>query len=93
MMVSGALIFRAVGGVSSPAPPPSAGNSRPRVKAAEEDQRPQPKTTAAEEEDYAIWDPAPYIGGGGYGAPIPHAKDACTSRAQPARFNNIFNST
>lgn len=76
-----ALIFTAVGGVPSLAPSPPAGNSRFRPEAAEEDQRlPKTATTAAEvEQDYAVWNPSPYFGGGGYGAPIPHAKDACTS--------------
>ncbi|KZV18857.1 hypothetical protein F511_08663 [Dorcoceras hygrometricum] len=25
------------------------------------------------EEDYGIWNPSPYFGGGDYGGPIPHA--------------------
>ncbi|KAL1533330.1 hypothetical protein AAHA92_33227 [Salvia divinorum] len=72
-----------MGGSSSPAPPPS---TSVRQKVVAEDQPPWPKAVTARpvmkieddnDKDYAIWNPAPYIGDGGYGAPIPHAKDAC----------------
>ncbi|KAH6813458.1 hypothetical protein C2S51_022476 [Perilla frutescens var. frutescens] len=48
---------------------------------------------AAEEkevEDYTILNPAPYVGGAGYGAPIPHAKEACSCPRLPCSYN--FNS-
>lgn len=77
------LMFGAVAeGSSSPAPPPST-NVRQKVVA--KDQQPWPKAAAQplnemeddedEDKDYAIWNPAPYFAGAGYGAPIPHPKD------------------
>lgn len=85
VIVLSALIFTAVRGVPSPTPPPSVGNPCLQQETADEDQRQLPTTTTAavaEEQDYAEWNPSPYFGGGGYGAPIPHAKEACTSPPQ-----------
>lgn len=81
------LIFAAVaGGSSSPAHPPS---TNVRQKVAVDPRPPWPNAVAAQpvmkveeeeddEKDYAIWNPAPYFGDGGYGAPIPHPEDACS---------------
>ncbi|KAL3640943.1 hypothetical protein CASFOL_015911 [Castilleja foliolosa] len=51
-------------------PPPSASPPLFRPEAVVE------ADEAVMEEDYAIWNPTPYFGGGGDGAPIPHPRFA-----------------
>lgn len=54
------VVFSVVVGGSSLAPPPSEMVAQPDM----------------EEDDYSIWNPTPYFGGGWGGAPIPHARAA-----------------
>lgn len=90
------LLFAAAGGggggAPSPAaaPPPPAGDLGVQPEVVAEHEARWAAQSSVEEDDYAIWDPSPYVGGGGYGAPIPHAKEACCPHLPCC---SIFNST
>lgn len=79
------LMFATAGGGGGGAPPPAAAppppagdlDVQPEVVAEHEARWGAQLSAVEEEEDYGIWNPSPYLGGGGYGAPIPHAKEAC----------------